>query len=272
MRWMEIAWENVGVVETAGPGATSEIKAYFAAAGRPEIVSDEIPWCAAFVNACLSRAGIRLDVIPREDRLLARKCLLLGTDIKEPRVGAICGLRRGSDPAAGHVGFVVGWTATHVNLLGGNQANSVSIQAFSRELVIGYRWPEPPASASEVAAKGSRITAAAQRIQKDTAKATGSGGSAPIVPAPPPTPPKAPSIEAIGSKASGLQSVFQTVESFATFAWGKWPLIALGLCAYFAGRMAYDAWIIKQARVADHNEGRNPVLGSAPEGAANDVL
>ncbi len=272
MRWMEIAWENVGVAETAGAAATPDVLNYFVLAGRPDIVSDEVPWCAAFVNACLARAGISLAAIPREDRLMARKCRLLGTPIAAPRVGALAILRRGNDPSSGHVGFVTGWTATHVHLLGGNQANSVSIQAFTRDAVLEFRWPEPPATAKEIAAKGSRITAAATRQQKDLGKATGTGGGGQAVPLPASPPPKMPNVEAAAQKASGLKGAFEMFESFAMFAWSKAPWVLGAVAAYFLGRMAYDAWIIRSARVADHNEGRNPVMAAASEEAADGVL
>jgi hypothetical protein len=43
----------------------------------------------------------------------------------------------------GHVGFVVGEDmARHaLLLLGGNQGNAVSVAAFDRNRVVGYRWP-----------------------------------------------------------------------------------------------------------------------------------
>lgn len=272
MRWMEIAWADLGVKEIAGSDAEPKILAYFRNAGRSDITSDEVPWCAAFVNACLSRAGISLDPIPRDDRLLARKCLLLGTPIDAPRIGAIAVFARGGDPTYGHVGFVNGWTDTHVQLLGGNQANSVSIELKRRADVIGYRWPEAPATAKELAAKGSRIAAAAQRQQKDAAKATGTGGGGQVVPAAPDVvPPKTGAGELL-QKASGFRGWFETAESLAMFAWSKFPWIAAAIAAYFGGRMIYDAWIIKHARVEDANEGWSPVVSPEPQEAADGVL
>jgi uncharacterized protein (TIGR02594 family) len=105
MRWMEIAWADLGIKETAGPEATPAIVAYFDAAGRPDITSDETPWCAAFVNACLSRAGVSIAAIPQGERTLARSCLKQGTKIDEPRVGAVAVFTRG-EPWQGHTGFV----------------------------------------------------------------------------------------------------------------------------------------------------------------------
>ena len=41
--------------------------------------------------------------------LLARSYASWGERLDEPRIGAVAVLSRGSDPALGHVGFVIGW-------------------------------------------------------------------------------------------------------------------------------------------------------------------
>jgi len=96
----------------------------------------EVAWCAAFVGACLERAGI---VGTRS--LMARSYLAWGQATTEPRTGAIAVLSRGSDPSLGHVGFLVGLTASDVILLGGNQGDAVSVQAFPRSRLLDLRWP-----------------------------------------------------------------------------------------------------------------------------------
>lgn len=64
MRWMDTAWTQQGVHETAGEGATPEIVAMFREVGATSVTSDETPWCAAFVGACLERSGIRSTPTP----------------------------------------------------------------------------------------------------------------------------------------------------------------------------------------------------------------
>jgi len=172
--WMTEAWTHSGVTETTGPEATPAIKAFFAQVGRPDVVSDEVPWCAAFVNACLDRAGISLNAVPKGERLLARSCLKIGVEIKEPQVGCIAVFKRGADPHAGHVGFVTGWTATHILLLGGNQANAVNVRAYPRSDLLGLRWPEVK-TAADLASEGSRIVTTAARQTSTATKIVGDG-------------------------------------------------------------------------------------------------
>ncbi|MCK9912991.1 hypothetical protein MXD81_27815, partial [Microbacteriaceae bacterium K1510] len=63
---------------------------------------------------------------------MARSYLQWGEALGEARFGAIAVLSRGSDPAAGHVGFLVGETQGHVVLLGGNQGDAVGVAAYPR--------------------------------------------------------------------------------------------------------------------------------------------
>ena len=70
--------------------------------------------------------------------------------LDEGRFGAVAVLSRGSDPSAGHVGFLLGETDGHVLLLGGNQGDAVSVAAFPKTRLLGFRWPQAePASQSD---------------------------------------------------------------------------------------------------------------------------
>ena len=112
-----------------GPGAANNpnVVRYYADAGHPEVRADEVAWCAAFVGACLERAGVG-----STRSLMARSYLAWGQALDEPRTGAIAVLSRGADPSLGHVGFLVGLTASDIVLLAGNQGDAVSVQAFPR--------------------------------------------------------------------------------------------------------------------------------------------
>lgn len=134
--WLERAWRDVGVREAAGDADDPRIAAYFSDAGHPGVTKDATAWCAAFVGACLARAGVR-----PSGSLLARSYLAWGVPIEDARPGAIAVLTRGADPAQGHVGFVVGSTASTLLLLGGNQSDAVSVESFARSRLIGLRWP-----------------------------------------------------------------------------------------------------------------------------------
>jgi uncharacterized protein (TIGR02594 family) len=133
--WMDHAWSHVGVSETRGSGATSAIVSMYAKAGHSEVRSDEVPWCAAFVGACLRDAGLS-----NTGSLMARSYLQYGTKIDAPRVGCIVVMKRGAPPA-GHVGFVTGWGDGKIRVLGGNQGDKVCEASYREADVLGYRWP-----------------------------------------------------------------------------------------------------------------------------------
>ena len=99
--------------------------------------SDEIPWCAAFVNAVAFMLGL-----PWTQSALARSWLTVGTPVTLD--DAICGfdvvvLERGTNGVSGHVGFYIKHDLQKVWLLGGNQSNAVTEQAFDRVKVLGVR-------------------------------------------------------------------------------------------------------------------------------------
>jgi uncharacterized protein (TIGR02594 family) len=103
---------------------------------------DEVPWCSAFCNfICFM---LRL---PRSKKLDARSWLEVGRAIvgKELKVGFdIVILAREGDPNAGHVGFYAGLdeysaNAKQIQLLGGNQGNSVNVSPFPTGRIIGLR-------------------------------------------------------------------------------------------------------------------------------------
>lgn len=139
--WMAEAWRELGQSEVPGSAQNPRIVAMFDELGYPD-QSDETAWCAAFVGACLERAGIS-----STRSLRARTYLEWGVPADDPAVGAVVVLERGSDPALGHVGFLVGMTDTSVMLLGGNQSNAATVATFDRELVLGFRVPEPQQAA-----------------------------------------------------------------------------------------------------------------------------
>jgi len=150
-RWLELAWGDLGVAETPGPAHTARVVAYFADVDHPQVTNDETAWCAAFVGACLERAGIR-----STRSLAARSYLGWGEQVTGFRLGAIAVLSRTADPALGHVGFLLGQTAETVFLLGGNQGDSVRVAAFPHARLLGLRWPAntPVIPEAEGAARG----------------------------------------------------------------------------------------------------------------------
>ncbi len=135
-KWLAHGWAELGQKEVSGSKDNPRIVSYFADVGRGDIRNDEVAWCAAFVGACLARAGVE-----GTGSLLARSYLSWGIKAKQ-RYGAVAVLSRGRNPRQGHVGFLVGEDDKRVWLLGGNQANRVSVAAYDKSRLLGLRWPK----------------------------------------------------------------------------------------------------------------------------------
>lgn len=135
-RWLKEAWREFGQAERPGRRANPRIVAMYRDAGHPNVTRDEVAWCAAFVGACLKRAGHA-----STRSLMARSYLKWGEALAAPRVGAIAVLSRGRNPALGHVGFWLGETDRDVMLLGGNQGDAVSVARHPKSRLLGLRWP-----------------------------------------------------------------------------------------------------------------------------------
>jgi uncharacterized protein (TIGR02594 family) len=220
------------------------------------VTSDEVSWCAAFVGACLAQASIP-NTIDRDDRLLARAYLKFGTPIETPRIGAIVVMSRG-DPKSwtGHVGFVVGETARTVAVLGGNQSNAVNVRHFSKDIVLGYRWPGPAKTPAQVAAEGSRTVAAASGVKRDAAIAGGSVAAPVAVSAAPPVVPDMPDIGGIAGQAGELKKHLELLTDFGSFVGTNIVTVTLVVAAYFAARIVWRSGLIQKFRTEDANTGK----------------
>lgn len=133
--WLTWARSYVGVEEIRGPRHSPVIAGWLHRL-RAWWADDETPWCGVFVAGVLDEVGIPI----ASGWARARAWLEWGTPIPLPLLGCVVVFERG--PRFGHVGFVVGSSPTGALLvLGGNQGDRVSIVAFPRNRVIGYRWP-----------------------------------------------------------------------------------------------------------------------------------
>ena len=106
--------------------------------------NDEVPWCSAFVNyiCWLLR-------LPRSNSLLARSWLTVGVPISkaDAKKGDIVVLKRGKGEqpgpevldAPGHVGFFAGFMDQFVEVLGGNQGDTVKISRYPAKNILGIR-------------------------------------------------------------------------------------------------------------------------------------
>lgn len=137
--WLDWARREIGVTELVGPRHNPRVVEYWVL-GRVAltVTDDETPWCAAFVAAALERTGQR-----STRRANARSYLdeSFVTRLRGPRLGAIAVLSSSRGPASGHVGFVEAAGNGRVWLLGGNQANSVTVAPFDAGKVLAYVQP-----------------------------------------------------------------------------------------------------------------------------------
>lgn len=132
--WIREARRHVGLREVPGKGDSPTIRRWLGEL-RAWWSDDATPWCGVFVAWCLRECQCE----PPRAWYRARAYLDWGHVMATPAVGAVAILERAG---GGHVGFVVGRApADRIVLLGGNQGDAVSIAAFERGRVLGYRWP-----------------------------------------------------------------------------------------------------------------------------------
>jgi uncharacterized protein (TIGR02594 family) len=135
---IQMAVQELGQKEIAGPAQNPSIERYAKEGGRFDWVNDDVtPWCSIFVNWCAKRAGLQ-----GSDRANARSWLLVGKLVENPQPGDVVVFWRESrDSWKGHVGFFFGFSkdASRVFCLGGNQGNQVSISSYPVGQVLGYR-------------------------------------------------------------------------------------------------------------------------------------
>lgn len=139
-----IAQKFMGLKEVAGATNNPAIVAMLQLDSK-WVQNDETAWCSAFVNWICWLMGA-----PRSKSLAARSWLMVGQSISlsdAQRGFDVVVLKRGKDPqpgpevikAQGHVGFYAGQGDGTVDLLGGNQGDSVSVQSFPKSRILSVR-------------------------------------------------------------------------------------------------------------------------------------
>lgn len=139
--WLVIARREIGVKERSGKAENTRILHYHKFS-KLKAKSEEVPWCASFVNYCLETAGINAT---RSAAAASYK------DYGEPcmaKPGAIIVFSK-ADPDAGgtgHVAFFERWDEdlNFVWCLGGNQKDAVSVAKRPTERIVACRWPSMP--------------------------------------------------------------------------------------------------------------------------------
>lgn len=135
---MNASEKYVGVKEYPGKASNDVVEAFFKASGHPGL-TDDIPWCAAFVGAILAEVGLQ-----GTGSLMARSYERWGKEVplKDTRPGDIVVLERGAKPA-GHVGIAMGWNRDRIIVRGGNQSDAVTEAEFPAARIVTVRRADP---------------------------------------------------------------------------------------------------------------------------------
>lgn len=130
--WLTHARSLEGLREVPGPKHNPRILQWLAKLGA-WWSDDETPWCGTFVAHCVDAVGIK----PAKAWFRAKAWADWGQRVP-PQVGAVVVFAR---VGGGHVGFIVGETATHYAVLGGNQGNMVNVTNIQKNRMVACRWP-----------------------------------------------------------------------------------------------------------------------------------
>lgn len=136
---LDAAARYLGLQEWPGAAKSNpEVERLFTLAGHPDM-TDDVPWCAAFVGAVLAEVGL----IP-SGSLMARSYATWGREVslREARPGDVVVFPRGAPPS-GHVGFLIGFDGDRVIIRGGNQGNAVSDQRYAASTILAIRRADP---------------------------------------------------------------------------------------------------------------------------------
>jgi uncharacterized protein (TIGR02594 family) len=132
---LEVAESYLGL-NAGNPEHAKTLSAFFKKAGGLDVDPATTAWCAAFLNSVLGASGIK-----GTGSLLAQSFLKFGTTVSKPTKGDIVVFERGPRGGwQGHVGIIAGVNENGtLQVLGGNQSGSTSIQTFKTDRVLGYR-------------------------------------------------------------------------------------------------------------------------------------
>lgn len=134
LNWIAEARKHIGVKEIPGPKSNSVIQGWLRSL-KAWWEDDATSWCGVFSAQVLQACKLPYP----KDWYRAKAYLSLPVKLDKPAYGCIVVFERAG---GGHVGFVVGKDRfDNLMVLGGNQGDCVCIKPFSKDRVVGYRWP-----------------------------------------------------------------------------------------------------------------------------------
>jgi len=137
--WMDTALGEmvIGINEVKGPEHNDRIISYHkhTTLGATE---DEISWCSAFLCYVFEK-----NYIKSTKSAAARSWMKWGKPLDKPVLGCVVVFWRDNpDSWKGHVGLYCSEENGKIKVLGGNQSDKVCIKSYSKDKVLGYRWPD----------------------------------------------------------------------------------------------------------------------------------
>ena len=136
-KWVEFARADIGLKEKPGPANNSKIVDMFVQAKASWHKEDKVPWCGAAMAKWMIQCGLP---IPEKGEAVRAKAWAKWGVACGAVLGAIAVFGR---EGGGHVGILVGQSATHYYILGGNQSDMVCIMPIEKGRLVegGLRWP-----------------------------------------------------------------------------------------------------------------------------------
>lgn len=134
---VKIALAEYGTREFFGAEINPKVIHYFHDIGYRSIIDENVAWCSAFINWIAIKGGYE-----HSGKLTARSWLEQGEEVTDPQLGDLAIFwREHPNSWKGHVGLFVNCLQDDksIHCLGGNQNNSVSIKAYSKKRLLGFR-------------------------------------------------------------------------------------------------------------------------------------
>lgn len=140
--WYDWALGELGQKEIPGSKHNERI-VWYGKFVSLDISDDETAWCSCFVNAAMQYAGGFKGTKSATARSWLNWDEGYPVKLADARVSDIAILQRGNSSWQGHVAFVAKKYdgSGFLELLGGNQQNSVSIAKYSVNKLLGIRRP-----------------------------------------------------------------------------------------------------------------------------------